>query len=160
MKTAKSFVLLLAAILCSASAASAGYWSCTWDRYVGHHHDACFNRRFLERPYPPYHGWNRPFYGWSSNYRPYYFTPQPYANTPWSYGPYNEASIYESAAPTPGLNSYGVPVQQTSASSKSAYGTAPTPAAPTLAPPVAPMPATPPPPPMPEVPPPPKPTLK
>jgi hypothetical protein len=159
MKLSHSLLLAIAGVAGSANAALAGW--CWGDNYIGRCHDCRFNNRFLERPCPPYHGWNRPLYGWSSNYRPYYFTPQPYANTPWAYGPYHHATIYETAAPTEGLNAYGVPVQQTSSSSqqKSPYST--TPATPTYVPPATPTPA-PPPPPMPEVtpPPPPQPSLK
>jgi len=114
MKTRNLLVLLSAVTVCSANAASAGWWSGN-GHYLGQHHDASFNNRFLQRPCPPYHGWNRPFYGWSSNYRPYYYTPQTYANTPWDYGPHYRETVYRNAAPSPGLNSYGVPVQPTGA---------------------------------------------
>jgi hypothetical protein len=163
MKIASSLVLLLAATVCTANVASAGWWS-EDDHYIGRHHDANFNNRFLQRPCPPYHGWNRPLYGWSSNYRPYYFTPQPYANTPWAYGPYHHANIYHTAAPTPGLNAYGVPVQQTGASQPKPTLVPPVPPAvptPAPVPRAAPTPAPPPPAPGLEVPPPPpQPTLK
>ncbi len=116
------------ALTAVASQASAGWW------YIGAKHDAHYNARFLQRPYPPYHGWNRPLYGWSSNYRPYYFTPQDYANTPWNYEPCYQDQLMHTAAPPQGLNSYGVPVTSTAASSSTA---APTPypqtPAPTLA---------------------------
>jgi len=159
MKFSHSLLLAIAGIVGSANAALAGW--CWGDNYIGRCHDAHFNRRFLERPCPPYHGWNRPFYGWSSNYRPYYFTPQPYANTPWAYGPYHHAHIYQTAAPTAGLNAYGVPVQSDSTSQPKPAYVPPTPTlAPTVVPPAVPIPATPPPPPMPEVPPPPQPALK
>ena len=130
---ARLSLLLLAAGLASLeNSARAGWWrgkDCEQDaHYIGRHHDLEFNNRFLQRPYPPYHGWNRPFYGWSSNYRPYYFTPQSYANTPWNYGPCHQETVYTNAAPTPGLNAYGVPVQGTAASGVKPAATTPTPA--------------------------------
>ncbi len=126
----------------------AGWW------YLGKHHDDHYNCRFLQRPYQPYHGWNRPFYGWSSNYRPYYFTPQSYANTPWNYGPEYQQSVYNEAAPPQGLNSYGVPVQNTSATKSVPI----MPQAPTVAPTPAAVP-TPAVPPVPEIPQPPQPSI-
>jgi hypothetical protein len=122
-------VLSAGAMIASlASNAQAGWFS-------GERHHEHYQSRFLQRPCPPYHGWNRPFYGWSSNYRPYYFTPQSYANTPWNYGPGYQESIYQTAAPTPGLNAYGVPVTKTTTST-------PAVATPTPAPPAVPVPAT------------------
>jgi len=136
MKAGPSLLVLAASMACSASAVSAGWFSGE-THYIGQRHDAHFNDRFLQRPCPPYHGRNRPLYGWSSNYRPYYYTPQSYANTPWGYGPHYNETVYQTAAPTPGLNSYGVPVQGTPASGVKPVATSPTPAAqtPTLAPP-------------------------
>jgi hypothetical protein len=159
MRFSHSLLLAIAGVAGSANAALAGW--CWRDSYFGRSHDHHCQTRFLERPCPPYHGWNRPFYGWSSNYRPYYFTPQPYAHTPWAYGPYHHATVYETAAPTAGLNAYGVPVQQTSSQQKSS-SLPPTPYMPNPAvvPEATPTPATPPPPPMPEITPPPKPGLK
>jgi hypothetical protein len=142
MMTRHSMLFVIAGFAGAAGSASAGWFSGE-PHYIGQHHDAHFNRRFLERPCPPYHGWNRPFYGWSSNYRPYYFTPQSYANTPWNYGPGYQATVYQSAAPTPGLNAYGVPVQGSSESGVKPVATTPPvahPLEPTLAPTVSPPP--------------------
>lgn len=162
MKIAHSLAFLFATTACAADVASAGWWSGE-GHYIGQKHDAHFNNRFLQRPCPPYHGWNRPFYGWSSNYRPYYFTPQTYANTPWGYGPHYNATVYGSAAPTPGLNAYGVPVQSTTSTQPKPTLVPPTPPAvptPAPVPQAAPTPASPPPPPMPEIPAAPQPSLK
>jgi hypothetical protein len=152
-----SLLLLAAGMVTSASTARAGW--CWRDGYLGQHHDLCFNNRFLQRPCPPYHGWNRPLYGWSSNYRPYYFTPQSYANTPWNYGPCRQEELLHETPPTPGLNSYGVPIPPgTKPVVKPAAATVPTlapAAAPTYVPPTA-VPQAPTPPVVPE---PPKPSL-
>lgn len=149
MKTRPTLLALVAGstVACAAAGASAGW-------YLGAKHDHDFNSRFLQRPCPPYHGWNRPFYGWSSNYRPYYFTPQGYANTPWNYGPNYQDTVYRSAAPTPGLNAFGVPV--TAGATTSPIKPANVPQTPTLAPPIATPPAMTPPPAIPK---PPKPSL-
>lgn len=133
-----SLLLLAVGMASSATTARAGWWwgdRCYNDHYIGQHHDICFNNRFLQRPWVPYHGWNRPFYGWSSNYRPYYFTPQFYANTPYNYGPCRQEELLTETPPTPGLNTYGVPIQPgTKPLVKPAAATA----TPTLAPPTTP----------------------